>query len=100
MNNIYLYILVMAIVTYLIRAIPLTLIRKKIENNFIKSFLYYIPYVTLSAIIFPAILYATDSIISAAISFIIALFLSYKKLNMIYVAIISCVMVYITELII
>ncbi|QQK08058.1 AzlD domain-containing protein [Miniphocaeibacter halophilus] len=97
MNNLYIYILVMAIVTYLIRAIPLTLIRKEINNKFIKSFLYYVPYVTLSVLIFPAILYSTSSIISAIIVFIIAIILSYRKLNMMTVAIISCLTVFIIE---
>ena len=60
MNKIYLYILLMAIVTYLIRALPLTLIRKEIKSRFIKSFLHYVPYATLAAMTFPAILSATD----------------------------------------
>ncbi|HHX70845.1 MAG TPA: AzlD domain-containing protein [Gallicola sp.] len=97
MNNLYIYILVMAIVTYLIRAIPLTLIRKEINNKFIKSFLFYVPYVTLSVLIFPAILHSTSTTISAAIAFIIAIILSYKKLNMMTVAIISCLTVFIIE---
>ena len=87
----------MASVTYLIRAIPLTLIRKEVKSNFIKSFLYYVPYVTLSIIIFPDILYSTNSIVSASIAFIIALVLSYKKFNMIVTSSIMCVVVYILE---
>lgn len=97
MNNLYIYILVMAIVTYLIRAIPLTLIRKEIKNKFIKSFLFYVPYVTLSVLIFPAILYSTSSTFSAIIAFIIAIILSYRKSNMMTVAIISCLTVFIIE---
>lgn len=62
---IYLYIGVMALVTYLIRVIPLTVFRKKIENRYIRSFLYYVPYTCLTAMTFPAILYATASVISA-----------------------------------
>ena len=61
-HNIYLYILVVAGVTYLIRVLPLTLIRREIKNTFLRSFLYYVPYVTLAAMTFPAILHATDSI--------------------------------------
>lgn len=58
-HNIYIYIFVMAAVTYLIRMLPLTLIRKEIKSTYIKSFLYYVPYVTLAAMTFPAILSAT-----------------------------------------
>ena len=56
-HNVYIYILVMGIVTYLIRVLPLTLIRKEIKNRFIRSFLYYVPYVTLAVMTFPAIRY-------------------------------------------
>ena len=63
---VYLYIAVMAIVTYLIRMLPLTLIKKEIKNPFIRSFLYYVPYVTLSVMTFPAIIYATASPVSGA----------------------------------
>ena len=65
-HNIYIYILVMAAVTYLIRMLPLALSRKEITSPFIKSFLYYVPYACLAAMTFPAILFATDSVISAA----------------------------------
>ena len=71
-HNLYMYIFVMAAVTYLIRMLPLTLIRKEIKNTFIKSFLYYVPYVTLAVMTFPAILTATANIWSAAIGFAIA----------------------------
>ena len=54
--DVFLYIIVMAVVTYLVRVLPLTLIRKEIKNTFIKSFLYYVPYVTLAVMIFPAII--------------------------------------------
>ena len=63
---VYLYIAVMAIVTYLIRMLPLTLIKKEIKNPFIRSFLYYVPYVTLSVMTFPAIIRATQTPISGA----------------------------------
>lgn len=61
----YVYIGVMAAVTYLIRVIPLTVFRRKIENRYIRSFLYYVPYTCLTAMTFPAILYATESVVSA-----------------------------------
>ena len=66
-HNIYIYIFVMAAVTYLIRMLPLTLIRKEIKSTYIKSFLYYVPYVTLAAMTFPAILSATANIWSCRI---------------------------------
>ncbi len=67
----------MALVTYLIRTLPLTLIRKEIKNTTIKSFLYYVPYVTLAVMTFPAILESTSSVISAAIAFVIAVVLAW-----------------------
>ena len=71
--KVFLYILVMAAVTYFIRMLPLTLIRRKITNRTLRSFLYYVPYATLSAMTFPAILTATGSAISAALGFAAAL---------------------------
>ena len=71
-NNIYIYIAIMVIVTTLIRVIPLTLIRKEITNRMLRSFLYYIPYVTLAVMTFPAILDATGSPISAWAALIVA----------------------------
>ena len=71
-RNVYLYILVMAGVTYLIRLLPLTLIKKEIKNVYIKSFLYYVPYVTLSVMTFPAILHATASLWSGAAALTVA----------------------------
>lgn len=97
-HNIYIYIFVMAGVTYLIRLLPLTLIRKEIQNNYIKSFLYYVPYVTLSVMTFPAILEATANIGSALAGFIIALIMAYKKKSLITVSLFSCIMVFIVEL--
>lgn len=76
---VYLYIAVMAIVTYLIRMLPLTLIKKEIKNPFIRSFLYYVPYVTLSVMTFPAIIYATASPVSGAAALAVALFFAYKR---------------------
>lgn len=96
-GNIYVYILVMATVTYLIRAIPLTLINKEIENVYVRSFLYYVPYATLAAMTFPAILFSTSSIISALIGFAVALFLSYRGKSLIMVAISACAVVFIVE---
>lgn len=88
----------MALVTYLIRALPLTLIKKDIHNQFLKSFLYYIPYVTLSAMVFPAILYCTGNTTTAFVGFIIALILSYREHSLTTVALITCLSVYIVGL--
>ena len=77
-RNVYLYILVMAGVTYLIRLLPLTLIKKEIRNVYIKSFLYYVPYVTLSVMTFPAILHATASLWSGAAALAVAIILAYR----------------------
>lgn len=78
-SNVYIYILVMALVTYLIRMLPLALIRRQMNSTFVKSFLYYVPYATLSAMTFPAILHSTGSLASAVIGFAVAVYLSYKE---------------------
>ena len=77
-GNIYLYILIMAVVTYLIRMLPMLLVKKEITNVTVRSFLYYVPYVTLSLMTFPAILSATDSIWSALAAFVVAVIIAYK----------------------
>lgn len=97
-NRIYLYILVMAGVTYLIRVLPLTLIRKEIKNTYIHSFLYYVPYVTLSVMTFPAILTATASVWSAVTALVIAIFLAYKGKSLFIVSLAACTAVFLTEL--
>ena len=99
-NNIYIYIAVMAVVTFLIRALPLTLIRQEIKSPFIKSFLYYVPYVTLSAMTVPAIFSATRSPYSALAGFAAALILAFFRRSLLTVAAGACVAVYIVELII
>lgn len=97
-HNVYLYIVVMAAVTYLIRVLPLTLIRKDIKNTTIRSFLYYIPYVTLAVMTFPAILFATSSIWSALTAFIVAIVLAYRGAGLFKVSIGACSIVLILEL--
>ena len=97
-NRIYLYILVMAGVTYLIRVLHLTLIRKEIKNTYIRSFLYYVPYVTLSVMTFPAILTATASVWSAVTALVIAIFLAYKGKSLFIVSLAACTAVFLTEL--
>lgn len=88
----------MAGVTYLIRVLPLTLIRKEIKNTYIRSFLYYVPYVTLSVMTFPAILTATASVWSAVIALVIAIFLAYRGKSLFVVSLVACTAVFLTEL--
>ena len=96
-ENFFLYLLVMAGVTYLLRMIPMVLVRKKITNRFILSFLYYIPYTVLSVMTVPAIFFATD-LIPAIAGFVVALFLGYKEKSLVTVAMVSCAAVLVTEL--
>ena len=98
MNNVYAYIFLMAVVTYAIRALPLTLIRKEIKSTFIRSFLYYVPYATLAAMTFPAILNATDNQISALAGFGVALILAFNKKSLLTVAGLACATAFIVEL--
>ena len=92
---IYAYIFVMAGVTYLIRMLPLTLLQKKITNVYIRSFLYYIPYACLTAMTFPAILYATQSPISALAGLLAAVALALRKKSL--VAVFACGAVFVVE---
>ena len=98
-GNVYIYILVMFLVTYVIRMIPITFINKKIKNRFVRSFLYYVPYVTLAAMIVPAIFLSTSSIISAAAGFAAALILAFKDKSLLIVAAGACLVVFLVELI-
>lgn len=91
------YLLVMAGVTYLVRVVPFILINKKIENRFINSFLYYIPYTVLAAMTFPAILYATGNIVSALAGLLVAIVISFRGRSLIIVAVGACAAVFITE---
>ncbi len=101
MNNkeYFIYLLIMVLVTYILRVVPFLLIRKKIENKFINSVLYYIPYTVLATMTFPTALYVTDHILSAAIGLIFAILCALKIKNLTVVAIISCIAVLLTELI-
>lgn len=97
-HNIYIYIIIMALVTYIVRALPLTLIRKDINNKTFRSFLYYVPYVTLSVMTFPAILSATNSMISAFCGFIFAVILAYMGKSLFKVSIGACICVFLIEI--
>lgn len=100
MNQVYLYILVAMLVIYLIRMLPLTLIRKEIKHPFIKSFLYYVPYVTLAVMTFPAILSATGNIVSAWAGFIAGVIIAYVDGNLFKVSLGACAVVFLVNLLV
>ena len=95
--NVYVYIAVMAITTYLVRALPLTLFKKPIRSRFIRSFLHYVPTACLTAMTFPAILYATDHILSGAAGLAVGVLLAFRKKSLIVVAVASCAAVFAAE---
>ena len=97
-HNVYLYILGMWLVSYLIRVLPLTLIRRQITNPTIRSFLYYVPYVTLAVMTFPAILTATQSPISGWIALAAGLAIAWFGGSLFQVSVACCVIVFIAEL--
>lgn len=99
-GNVYIYIAVMAAVTFLIRVLPLTLIRKKITNVTLRSFLYYVPYVTLSVMTFPAIIEATNSVWSGIAALVTGVLLAYFGVSLFGVAVSACAVVFLIELII
>lgn len=97
MNN-YLYIAVMAAVSYAIRVLPLTLIRKPIRNRFLQSFLYYVPYVTLAVMTFPAIIHATQTPISGAVSLVVGAAAAWLGAGLFPVSVLCCALVFVIEL--
>ena len=97
--NKYIYIGVMALVTFLIRVLPLTLIRRKIKNRTVRSFLFYVPYVTLAVMTFPAILDSTLTPISAATALVVGIALALFGAGLFPVSVACCVIVFISELI-
>ena len=100
MNDYLIYILVMAGVTYLIRMLPLTLVRGKIESPFVKSFIFYVPYAVLSAMTIPTIFYSTSSLVSALAGLAVAIILAFFGKSLLTVALSACASVFIVELII
>ena len=98
-NKFFIYLLVMAGVTYLVRMIPMVLIKEKIKNKYVLSFLHYIPYTVLSVMTVPACFYATDSPISAAVGFSVAIIASLFEKSLLQVAAFSCAGVLLTEII-
>lgn len=99
MNNLMNYVWIMAIVTYLIRVLPLTLVRKPIKNVTIRSFLYYVPYVTLACMTFPAIIEATQIPAAGIVALVTGIILAWKKASLFQVSMACCLMVFIVELI-
>ena len=97
-TSIWLAVAVMALVTYCIRVLPLTLIRREIKNQFIRSFLYYVPYVTLAVMTFPAIIGATNSMWSGAAALVVGLIAAWVNGDLFVVAISCCLTVYVTGL--
>ena len=97
MRNIYLYLLVMAGVTYAIRVIPLTLLRGKIKSRFLQSFLYYIPYATLAVMTFPAVLNATQVPLAGALAMVVGIIVAWRGAKLIWVASSCCLTVFRVE---
>lgn len=97
-HNIYIYMIIMAGITYLIRVLPLTLIRREIKSTFLRSFLYYVPYVTLAVMTFPAILSSTSSSISALSAFVVAILLAWFGASLFQVSVLACIVVFIIEI--
>lgn len=96
-RDIWLYIAVMALTSYLIRVLPLTLIRRPIRNRFLRSFLYYVPYVTLAVMTFPAILDATGSPIAGALAMAAGILSAWLGAGLLPTAVVCCVVVFILE---
>ena len=97
-GNIYIYIAVMAAVSFAIRTLPLTLIRKPIRSTFIKSFLYYVPYVTLAVMTFPAIVHATQSPVSGLIALVVGVVTAWFGFDLFKVSVCCCSVVFLAEL--
>lgn len=97
-KNFLIYLLVSALVTYLIRMLPLVLVKKKIKNKFLISFLYYIPYSVLAVMTIPAMFSASEHTLSAVIGFVCAFILALKNKSLVTVAAISCLAVLISEI--
>ena len=97
-HSIFSYLLVMSAVTLAIRILPLTLIRKQVQNEFLKSFLYYVPYVTLAVMTYPAMTEATQSPVSGYLALLVGLLLAWKGASLFKVAAACCIVVFVTEL--
>lgn len=96
--SVYIYVLVMAVTTYLIRVLPLVLFKKSIKSRFVRSFLYYVPVACLTAMTFPAILGASDHVIGGAAALIVAVVLALQNRSLLVVAAASGGAIFIVEL--
>ena len=96
--QIYIYLFIMAVVTFAIRVLPLTLIKKQIKSPFLQSFLTYVPYVTLAVMTFPAIIHASQSPIAGALALIIGIGAAWFGANLFQVSVACCAVVFILEL--
>lgn len=99
MHYFWMSLLVMAGVTYLIRAVPFTLCRKKVENRFVKSFLAYVPYAVLGAMTFPAIIYSADKI-AAGVAGTVVVIMAYRRRSLLTVALAACAAAFLVLLIV
>ncbi|MCR5255811.1 MAG: AzlD domain-containing protein [Acetatifactor sp.] len=97
-HNIYIYILVMFLVSYGLRALPLTLIRKEIKNRTVRSFLYYVPYVTLAVMTFPAIMDATGAPLAGLLALVIGMVAAWFGAGLFPTAVICSLVVFFAEL--
>lgn len=95
----FIYLSVMAGVTYAIRAIPLVLCKKEIKNCFLRSFLAYVPYAVLGAMTFPAILYSTDGYLAAVAGTVVALILAFFRKGLLSVAVGACIAAYLITMV-
>ncbi len=98
MRNIYIYIFLMAATVFIIRTLPLTLIRRPIKDRFIRDFLYYVPYVTLSVMTFPAIIDATSSPFAGIAALLLGMIAAYRNMGLFRVTVICCLTVLIMEI--
>ncbi|QOV19185.1 AzlD domain-containing protein [Blautia liquoris] len=97
-HNVYIYLFIMAGVTYAIRVLPLTLVRKQIQNQYVSSFLYYVPYVTLAVMTFPAILSAAQTPLSGFLALLVGIFFAWRGANLFKVSIFCCMTVFLVEM--
>ena len=98
-GNVWIYIAVMSIVSFLVRVLPLTLIRKQIENRFLRSFLYYVPYVTLAVMTFPAMVEATQAPLAGILALAVGVVLAFAGAGLFPVSIACCLTAFLAELV-
>lgn len=98
-KDFFIYLFIMAGITYLIRVLPFVIFKKKITSRFVRSFLYYVPYAVLSAMTFPDILYSTGNYVSAVAGLIVACILAFREKSLLTVAIFACVAALVINLI-